>query len=245
MKNYNVTQLNPGDNFERHVYHRDMFAHYLRWTHVLNIARIGMNILDVGCGTGGLYEVFYRNRYKPTNYTGVDVRLKTIENNKLKFKMATWLNLDIVNDLLPVNKWDIIASFEVMEHIGKTNGPKFLTNIKKVMGSKTTLLISTPCYDSQVGAADNHTFDAGDGQGIIPQEYTYQELRDLLERYFKIETVFGTFASQKDYKPILNDWQNKMFNHLVTYYDSNLVSNLMAPFFPEKSRNCLWVLRLK
>ena len=34
-----------------------------------------------------------------------------------------------------------------------------------------------------------------------------------------------------------------MFNHLKEYYDVNLLSNIMAPFFPKKSRNTLWVLK--
>ena len=64
MSNYNTTQLNPETTFERHVFHRDQFAHYLRWSHILKIAKIGMNILDVGCGSGNLLEVFYRNKRK-------------------------------------------------------------------------------------------------------------------------------------------------------------------------------------
>ena len=63
-KEYNITQLSPDVTFEKHVFHRDQFAHYLRWTHVLKRAKIGMNILDFGCGTGNLAEVLYRNRYK-------------------------------------------------------------------------------------------------------------------------------------------------------------------------------------
>ena len=41
----------------------------------------------------------------------------------------------------------------------------------------------------------------------------------------------------------MNDWQKNMFEELGKYYDTNLMSVLMAPMFPEQSRNCLWVLR--
>lgn len=241
--NYNKTQLHPELAFERHVFHRDMFAHFLRWTHVLKLAKIGMNILDVGCGNGNLYEVFYRNRYNPNNFTGIDIRKQTIEKNRSKFPKAIWFDKDIVNDSLPDGDWDIISSFEVIEHIGKSNGEKFLSNINKVMKDKTIFLLSTPCYDENVGAAANHTYD--DGDGIKPQEYTFEELEELLEKHFMIKDVFGTFASQKDYKHLLNDWQLKMYEHLTRYYDSNLVANLMAPFFPRNSRNCLWILTKK
>lgn len=36
-----------------------------------------------------------------------------------------------------------------------------------------------------------------------------------------------------------------MFSELRKYYDTNLLSNIMAPFFPEQSRNTLWVLKVK
>jgi len=247
MKNYNTTQLNPEQCFERHVFHRDQFAHYLRWTYVLKLAKIGMNILDVGCGSGSLYEVFYRNRYSPAEFFGIDIRKKTIENNRIKFPRASWQAADIVNDPLPktINgkDWDIIASFEVLEHIGKQNGEKFLENIKSKMGPDTIFLLSTPCYNGT--AAANHTYDSGDGRGVAVQEYSYDELKTLLEKHFTIENKFGTFASVKDYKPYLSETGQKMYDKLGEYYDSNLMSNIFAPLFPEKSRNVIWRLKLK
>lgn len=246
MKNYNTTQLNPDVAFQRHVFHRDMFGHFLRWTHVLKIAEIGQNILDFGCGSGNLYEVFYRNRFSPNKFLGIDVRKKTIEKNKLKFPKVQWLEDDVVNMAGDYgNQWDIITSFEVIEHIGKNNGDKFLKNIMNHCNEKTIILISTPNYDEKVGAAGNHTYDSGDGRGIAIQEYTYEELKNLIEKYFVIEKTWGTFASIKDYKHLLNDWQLKMFDSLKDYFDVNILSNLMAPMFPEQSRNILWKLKIK
>lgn len=250
MKNYNTTQLNPETTFERHVFHRDQFAHYLRWTHVLKIAKIGMNVLDVSCGSGNLYEVFYRNRYAPNKFLGVDIRKQTIEKNKEKFPKAFWETSDPVNEPLGkfqsiADKWDLITSFEVMEHIGKNNGEKFLENIKSVMGPNTLFLMSTPCYDEKVGAADNHTYDSGDGRGVAVQEYTYKEMKELLEKHFEIVEHYGTFASQKDYKDQLCPHCREVFDKLTEYYDSNLVSNIFAPLVPQYSRNVIWKLKLK
>lgn len=240
MKQYNTTQLNPDTSFERHIYHRDQFAHYLRWTHVLKLAKIGMNILDFGCGTGGLYEVFYRNRFAPKEFLGLDIREKTIEKNKEKFPKAEWQT----EDLVKLNKyhgsyWDLICSFEVLEHVNKKNGDKFLKNISLHCNENTTVLLSTPNYDEKVGAAGNHTYD-----GMI-HEYEYEELKTLLEKYFIIEKTYGTFISIKDYKHLLNGWKLEMFNELKEYFDVNILSNLMAPLFPKQSRNILWKLKLK
>jgi hypothetical protein len=86
-------------------------------------------------------------------------------------------------------------------------------------------------------------YGVGDERGVAVQEFSWQELHDLFNKHFVIVDSFGTFASQRDYKPLMNEWQTNMYNHLKRYYDSNLVANLMAPFFPQASRNTLWVLK--
>jgi 2-polyprenyl-3-methyl-5-hydroxy-6-metoxy-1,4-benzoquinol methylase len=239
---YNKTQLNPDTTFERHVYHRDQFAHYLRWTHVLKRARIGMKVLDFGCGSGNLLEVFYRNRFKLEKYLGLDVREKTIEQANEKFKMVPWSlfkSKDLCGDIEINNDWDMICSFEVVEHIGKQNIDKFLQNIKSCCNENTKVLISTPNYDEKVGAAGNHIID-----GKIC-EFEHSELQEIIEKYFTVEEKYGTFASQKDYKGKMNDSEMQLFEKLGKYYDTNLMSVIFAPLFPEESRNCLWILKTK
>lgn len=246
MHEYNLTQLDPETTFERHVFHRDQFAHYLRWTYVLKISKIGNNILDLGCGSGNLAEVLYRNKHKCNRYFGIDIRESIINHNKEKFKNVDWIHFykdDLINldpnYFFPDTKWNIICSFEVLEHINKKNIDKYLQNIKTFASEKTTILISTPNYDEHVGAADNHTYD---GQ---VQEWKHEELQKKLKEYFIIEKKFGTFASIKDYKHLMNDHQKFMFEKLSEYYDSNLLSIIFAPMFPEQSRNCLWILKIK
>lgn len=246
MGKYNTTQLNPDTCFERHVYHRDQFAHYLRWTHVLNRAKIGQKILDFGCGSGNLAEVFYRNRFKAALYLGLDVRAQAIAQNREKFKAVPWVQFqqaDLCADLAldsSLGPWDIVCSFEVLEHIGHDNGDRFMQNIRGCMKACTTLLLSTPCYDQAKGAADNHMIDGKVG------EYTFAETKALLEKYFRIVSVWGTFASQKDYLPALelDPALKGIFDQLKDYYDTNLLAVLFAPLFPQLSRNCLWECQL-
>jgi SAM-dependent methyltransferase len=251
-KNYNTTDLDPQTTFERHVFHRDQFAHYLRWTHILKEAKIGETILDFGCGKGNLLEVLYRNKFKQNKYVGIDIRKKTIEAAKEKYQPVEWADFiceDLVN---PVNgtdftqfKADKVCSFEVLEHVGKQNADKFCQNFLDCGNEHATYYLSTPNFDPKVGAAGNHIYDSGDGRGVSEQEFDHAELETLLLKYFDISKKFGTFASIKDYKPLMNEWQVNMFEALKDYYDSNLVSNIMAPFFPEHSRNTMWILTRK
>lgn len=246
---YNKTQLTPQQEFERHIYHRDQFAHYLRWTHVLKEAKIGQTILDFGCGSGEMLEVFYRNKFRPKKYLGLDVRQRTIEENQEKFgklDFAEFRACDLCQPELDLGQtFDVITCFEVIEHIGHENADAFLDNIAYHCDDNTTVYLSTPNYDPQVGAAANHTLKRADGTEEIG-EWDHFELQKKLSEYFTIEKKYGTFASMKDYKPDLNDWQQKMFDALCDYYDTNLIANIMAPLIPaEHARNCLWVLKVR
>lgn len=250
---YNTTDLSPDASFERHVYHRDQFAHYLRWTHVLKVAKIGDKVLDFGCGQGNLLEVLYRNRFKPGGYIGLDIREATIKKASEKFTNVKFPCKFAVEDLVHPSEmfqklagWaDKVCSFEVLEHVGKSNGKVFLENFRSCGHDDATFYLSTPNFDPQVGAADNHTYDALDGLGKIPQEWDYDELEQLLvQTGFEIIDRFGTFASQKDYKDHLTPAQAEVYEQAKRYYDSNLVANLMAPLVDARyARNTLWVLR--
>lgn len=249
-KNYNTTDLDPQTTFERHVYHRDQFAHYLRWTHILRETKIGEVIVDFGCGKGNLLEVLYRNMKKQEAYVGLDIREQTIKKAAEHFKMVEWamfLTQDLIKptiDLTDLNA-DRVCSFEVAEHVGKQNIEVFLQNFRDCGKETATYYLSTPNYDERVGAAGNHTYDSGDGRGVAVQEFNHEELKDHIEKYFVIEKKFGTFASVRDYKDLLNEHQQYVYDRLKEYYDANLISVIMAPMFPEQSRNTMWVLKRK
>jgi len=249
MKNYNTTDLDPETSFERHVYHRDQFAHYLRWTHILRETKIGETTVDFGCGKGNLLEVLYRNKFKQKKYIGIDIRKKTVHQAAEKFDLP-WAEFyvdDLVKPKIDYSLFqaDKVVSFEVIEHVGKQNVNKFLINFKKCGKLCAKYYLSTPNFDPKVGAAGNHTYDSGDERGIDVQEFDHFELQEYILKHFDIVQKFGTFASIRDYKPLLNKAQKEMFDALTKYYDSNLVSNIFAPLFPEQSRNTLWVLKQK
>lgn len=245
-KTYNCTQLTPQQEFNRHIYHRDQFAHYLRWSHVLKNAKIGQTILDFGCGSGEMLELFYRNKYRPKQYLGLEIREKQVAENKEKFAkldFAEFRQIDLCQPELDLGQtFDIITCFEVMEHIGHKNADTFLDNIAYHCNDDTIVFLSTPNYDPKVGAAENHILGPEREVG----EWDHFELQDKLSEFFTIEHKYGTFASIKDYKEDLVGWKKEAFEELRKYYDTNLLSNMMAPMIPaEHARNCLWVLKVK
>lgn len=245
-KGYNCTQLTPQKEFERHIYHRDQFAHYLRWSHVLKNAKIGQKILDFGCGSGEMLELFYRNKYRPAKYVGLDFRQNQINENIEKFgklDFVTFKQQDLCQEFDLGETFDIITCFEVIEHIGHKNVDAFLDNLAFHCNENTVVYLSTPNYDPHVGAAQNHMLGPNHDE---VGEWDYNELNAKLEEYFVIDKAYGTFASQRDYKEDLHDWQIPMYEALKEYYDSNLVSNIMAPLVPaEHARNCIRVMHVR
>ena len=250
-KGYNATDLDPVSTFERHVFHRDQFAHYLRWSFVLRRIKRHERIVDFGCGKGHLLETLYRNQHTPEAYFGFDIRTQTIQKTAQKFPLpwAKFYAVDLVKsepetfEKMEMNA-DHVCSFEVVEHIGKQNINRYLDNFRACGGPQgTTYYLSTPNHDPVVGAAGNHTYDSGDGRGVQPQEFGHEELQQILiNNGFIILEKYGTFASVKDYKHLMNEHQKYVFDSLYKYYDSNLISVIMAPMFPEQSRNTLWIM---
>lgn len=238
MSKYNTTQLYIDRAEDRGIVHRDYLAHCLRWTHVVKYAKMGQRIMDVGCGINApLAMMLYTNKFRPKQYLGVDYREKfEVDRSKFNFTIDLVGGFDVTREdhwdrLSDIhgNAWDIVTCLEVIEHMEKEDGIKLIENISINAGSGTVFL-STPVFNGS--AAANHI-----------HEWEFLELRTELEKVFKIEAVYGTFASQSDIVPKLSPAEMEVFTELKKYYDSNILAILFAPSHPAFSRNCMWRLR--
>jgi SAM-dependent methyltransferase len=208
---YNVTDLDPQRAFERNVFHRDQFAHYLRWTFVLNRAKFGDTFVDFGCGNGNMLEVLYRNKFRPGYYLGMDIRESTMRAATEKFSGCRFPVAFQARDLVDPDfdiegivdgaEWNHaldetipkptsgapthVTCFEVVEHVGTQRVPQFLENLRSCGDDDTTYYLSTPNFDPHAnqkgGAAGNHQYDSGDGRGVAIHEWDHDELNALIE----------------------------------------------------------------
>jgi 2-polyprenyl-3-methyl-5-hydroxy-6-metoxy-1,4-benzoquinol methylase len=229
------------DNAEKRCFiHRDYIAHCLRFTHVLKRllkVKQAINLLDVGCGKETpLLKMIYTSKMSAliNKYIGLEAgKINAPEFvHKIDYEL---IENTLIQDLeCKISKFDIITMFEVLEHMPPSNVINTLLKLKSLMNEDSELIVSTPNYNKQVGAAGNHQNEMG------------YKLLSKLFNFFGLEVIekYGTFASIRDYKGLLSESQLDTFKKLSEYYDSNYLATIFSPMFPEVSRNVLYVLKL-
>lgn len=239
-----TTQLSVETATERGFLHRDYIAHCFRWSHVIKFLQQSKRysyskVLDIGCGEEvPLAKSMYSSKMTNVDggvYVGVDINLLPVpdmlKGKKFNIELRSG-DVCLMDDLR--KDFDVVVSFEVLEHVEPEHMVRMLRKVQEVMTSKGTFIMSTPCYDEFTGAADNHV-----------NEIKYMVLGSLLEHMgFDTTKRYGTFASQKDYKVQLEREHPGIFDRLGEFYDSNVLATIFAPLYPQLSRNCLWELTL-
>lgn len=272
-KSIDKTHLSIDAAEKRGLIHRDYIAHCFRWSHVVKyLMQKGRHktavVLDIGCGKEvPLAKLLYSNKLTSTTYIGCDVNKLDVDfnfgsmsNNIIlveKCDFAKYVSLvsgkqvgmnddtepkyvnlssDSRSDTLQ-DQPNIITCFEVLEHVEPAHSVRLLQKMREVIHDDGTIFISTPCFNGN--AAGNHV-----------NEITYEALGTLIQTLgFGIRNVYGTFASQSDIEPLIEEYNTyntdglvKAYRELKKYYDSNVISTFLAPLFPQASRNCLWEL---
>ncbi len=219
--------------------HRDYIAHCLRWSHVARFLTKGRlyetaDILDIGCGRDlPLLRLLYSSRLIPKtgSYTGVDINKLEPPFNLGRFPYELVPQRDVCMWDDKGSTFRVITCFEVLEHVEPSHSFDMLKRIASLLEDEGVAFLSTPVYDQATGAAANHV-----------NEMSFRGLQFLIENAgLRVQKVYGTFASMRDYQHKLDDeGLTPLFDRLREYYDSNYLSTIFAPLFPELSRNCLW-----
>ena len=259
------TFLSANSADERVIRHRDLISHAFRWAHVARyLSQNGRYkdaiVLEAGCGKEmPLARMLYSNRLIPRKYVGVDANKFDIPEMLVgkKIPVSIWSETDfcaldvedvsipkIIQHTDPVagsehtfEKPNVFICMEVLEHVCPSHARSMLIKAQQLTSDDCHYFISTPCWDL-VNVAENHI-----------SEIRFESLGALFEDIgFHIRGVWGTFASQKDYKPYMEKEYpgiTAIFEKLSEYYDSTVISTTFAPLFPAYSRNACWHLTKK
>tara|TARA_R100000654_G_scaffold17603_1_gene36706 strand:+ start:73 stop:885 length:813 start_codon:yes stop_codon:yes gene_type:complete len=253
----------------------DELAHMSRFDKIASLAieeskLLGrpLDTLEIGCGECWSLRVLYKAYVIKKSdvirsYYGYDIDPACQLENPFwsngggELEESTWFknfNGEIrIQDLttnpildLPDESIDFFWSTEVIEHMGREFVPAWLDEAARVMRPDAIAYISTPNHDgSNDKLPEDHVYEWG-----------FQELKEELERNFRIEAVTGTFIQMpklkkamhednytKDYDQITHTgWSMEQLITLQERFGKQFLRMAAAVFYPEVANNCAWRL---
>ncbi len=226
---------------------RDYLAHCMRYGWPMEVVRqyigAGGRILEMGCGK----EIpFFRmltcdhsavKLYKPALYVGADLNEIQYRPEITGCRTVVLPRTNIIDHptAMPADPFDLVISFEVLEHMGKDDGERFLDAMvgfamRKPAEEKKVgrILLSTPVNGGTI--AKNHVY-----------EWRRSELRRAWERRgCRVIEEFGTFSNIIELCEVLTPEEHVVWNRMARYHSPHTLSCFFSVTHPEAARNIAW-----
>lgn len=184
-----------------------------------------ISIYDAGTGYAQ-YSYFMAKKLKPNNIYAIDVKDKWIKDSRTFFEQKGFKNVGFgIEDLTQIdheNKFDLIVSVDVMEHI--EDDVKVFGNFYKALRPGGFLLINTPSIH---GGSDVHEDSEESFIGEHARDgYSYEDLEQKLTplgfTVFRYRYTYG-FWGDKAWRlgikyPMLLLNKSKLFLILLPFY---------------------------
>jgi 2-polyprenyl-3-methyl-5-hydroxy-6-metoxy-1,4-benzoquinol methylase len=166
--------LYSGDHIQRYKYFEKFYKDKI--------------VLDAACGSGYGSEMISKNGAKKA--IGIDINEQIIKDNNrkynfsnLSFKQLNCQNLTKLNET-----FDLVISFETIEHLEDPD--TFVKEVYKVLNKNGIFICSTPNIlrfkESNLSKLNNE---------YHLHEFTFEELHNLLSKYFKIIDTYAQTES--------------------------------------------------
>ncbi len=174
-----VNQKSLNTNYFRHIIAYVFAEKYIK----------DKNVLDDGCGSG--YGSYHLKSKGAKRVTGIDISEEAIEyaGKNYKNENLNFVQMDVTKLNFDDNTFDILTSFQVIEHIKDVN--KYLAEIKRVLKNGGIALITTP--NKQTSSPNTIKPE----NPFHVKEYYYDDFKNLLANYFGKVQIFGVNQSEK------------------------------------------------
>jgi 2-polyprenyl-3-methyl-5-hydroxy-6-metoxy-1,4-benzoquinol methylase len=148
----------------------------------LSQSYISGDVLEVGCGEGRGVELVMP---LAKSFTGIDKIAEVVDNLKLKYPAGDFRQMHIPPFKgLADNAYDVVISFQVIEHI--RNDFDYLSEIFRVLKPGGKALITTPNIKMSLSRNPWHI-----------REYTAEQLGVLVKSVFPKVTMLGISGNEK------------------------------------------------
>lgn len=137
----------------------------------------GCSILDVGCGTGILFNYF--NKKNAKSITGIDISKNMIDIAKLKYPNIK-LICDNILSFDDENKYDVVVLYNTLPHIYDLD--LLFANIKKLLIKDGKLIIAFGQSRDKTNLIHKSVPD-----GISFELPTLEDLCRIISKYFNID----------------------------------------------------------
>lgn len=191
-------------------------------------------LLDLGCGTGyGTHELSLLAK----DIVGIDIWRKGLIfcHKKYCTRKTSFLRGSGCNLAFKDNSFDLVISFQVIEHIPPILVIEYLKEIKRVLKVNGTLMIATPNKRIRL-----LPFQKPWNKDHI-KEYDSRSLKRLLKSFFTKVDIQGLFAKKEIY---MVEYNRVKQNILLTYIAQPL-SSILHLFLPTSYINKLKKILIK
>lgn len=194
-----------------------------RYVFAQRLIKKGFRIIDIGCGTG------YGNSIlaKKGDVTGIDNSREAILFAKKHYKNVKFLVANATKLPFENGGFDIICSFEVIEHLRRPK--KFLSEAKRILKKGGVMILSTP----------NKAISSPNGNPESPyheKEYTYIELNNLLKEFFKNVKILGQNKSKRAKDATLEFLRSQVAREKLASRDKFRIRRLI----PKDTKEKVW-----
>lgn len=143
------------------------------------------SFLDVGCGTGPLYELF-RNEHFEFDYKGTDYSWAMIEQAKKHFPNGKWEVQDARKLDEPDSSWDCVVSMHCLDHLDDYRSAiKELARVTK----KYVIIVLWRGFVGQDRINDRNMMNKSEGEKSWEDTYLHEYNREDLVREFAINKL--------------------------------------------------------